>query len=378
MLPIYLTGINTISALGDNETEIIENYRNPQNLNVFRNYGNQTFPIFPAKLPPNYVEDNDYDPVTKIALTSANNLISNLDFNYNDVTVLVGTARGATATLENRHHSFITNNKVVSSTSPLTTLGGISSVIANSIKTTGVAFGGSMTCVSFLQALFLGIALIESGRAIRCLIGGTEAPLTPFTIAQMNALRIYSKIQDNYPCRPLGLDKNTLTLGEGAGFVTIENEDSLKVTKAKPIAKICGISTVREKSITATGIDEEGLGFKASMNQVLLQAELSTVDSIVLHAPGTILGDNAELCAVKSIFPVMPKLYSTKYLTGHTFGASGVLSLHLGLLLLNNKITTHIPYHSELYSGTSLATNSVVINSAGFGGVVASIVIAKV
>ena len=72
------------------------------------------------------------------------------------------------------------------------------------------------------------------------------------------------------------------------------------------------------------------------MKMALKDAGISKVDSIVMHAPGTIQGDENEYKAVKKIFgDELPHLISTKYATGHSFGASG--ALEYGVSYLNAK-----------------------------------------
>jgi 3-oxoacyl-(acyl-carrier-protein) synthase len=60
------------------------------------------------------------------------------------------------------------------------------------------------------------------------LVGGSEAPLTPFTIAQMQALKIYSKEENEYKCQAFDLHKtkNTMVLGEGAAMICLEIDQS--------------------------------------------------------------------------------------------------------------------------------------------------------
>ena len=58
------------------------------------------------------------------------------------------------------------------------------------------------------------------------LVGGSEAALTPFTIAQMQALKLYSKAAHNSPCESMGFQKtkNTMVLGEAAAVAVLEKE----------------------------------------------------------------------------------------------------------------------------------------------------------
>ena len=96
------------------------------------------------------------------------------------------------------------------------------------------------TCYGIpLHAVLNGVAWIQSGLTDKFLAGGTEASLTEFTIAQMNAMKIYASAENaEYPCRAFDLEKkkNTMIIGEGASAICMENG-----TSSKSIAEIIGV-----------------------------------------------------------------------------------------------------------------------------------------
>ncbi len=72
------------------------------------------------------------------------------------------------------------------------------------------------------------------------------------------------------------------------------------------------------------------------------------IDAIVMHAPGTIKGDLSEINAIKAIFgEQLPALTTNKWKLGHTFGASGTLSMELAMLML----ATSGIYSSSIFFG---------------------------
>ena len=81
--------------------------------------------------------------------------------------------------------------------------------------------------------------------------GGSEAPLTPFTVAQMNALKIYAVQKSKYPCRAgdLQKSKNSMVLGEGASIICIE-----KNSTHKPLAYIEGVGYATEPQTNGVGL----------------------------------------------------------------------------------------------------------------------------
>src|SRR5690606_17908311 len=113
---------------------------------------------------------------------------------------------------------------------------------------------------------------------------------------------------------------------------------------------------------------EDGECIASAMQQALLHAAPNSVDAVFLHGPGTVLGDRAEKAAVLALFrDGLPNCYSTKWLFGHTLGASGVLSLLAALWQMQNGRGLEFPYAAE-FENSVRPINTALINSAGFGG----------
>jgi 3-oxoacyl-(acyl-carrier-protein) synthase len=295
------------------------------------------------------------------------------------VGVCLGSSRGATHLLEQYHGEYMADpsRRLPVLASPSTTLGNLSSWVAQDLGLAGIACEQSVTCSSSLHAIGTAIAWLRAGMARRFLAGGTEAPLTGFTLAQMNALRLTQRSDGDWPCRPCGQPpRNTLTLGEGAAVLALElaAEDD-----GRPHVAGCGFA--REMLESSTGISSEGRALRESMTKAIREFTESggrQVDAIVLHAPGTTIGDEAELRAIADVFGTeAPPLVSNKWVIGHTLGASGSLSIDLACSLLRTQSITHFPYPSRAgFRGRSRPIRAVMINATGFGGNAASFIIA--
>ena len=137
--------------------------------------------------------------------------------------VNIGSSRGATGLFEKYHQDFINRGEAHTLSSPTTTLGNVSTWVAQDLQLPAMSLGHSVTCASAMHAVLNGIAWLGSGMVQAMLVGGTEAPLTAFTIAQMQALNLYSKNTDGFACRALDLDKtaNTMVLGEAAATAVL-------------------------------------------------------------------------------------------------------------------------------------------------------------
>lgn len=289
--------------------------------------------------------------------------------------LMLGSSRGASARWEQYYDDFSRGERLSPQASPLTTAGNLATHTAQHLRLQGFAGDSSITCSTALHALLHAVSWLEAGRAQRFLAGGTEAPLTPFTLAQMQALKIYAKAKtNNYPCRALQLDKtsNSMVLGEGSAVFALEREPE------KPLALIHGIGYAQENTPTLTAVSAEGLGLQKAMRQALIEAGTPEIDVIVCHAPGTRRGDQSEWQAIRSVFGEnMPSLASNKWKLGHCLGASGGLSLELALLMLQHQQVPPLPYLTDNSTSRLRGKNirRVMINAQGFGGNAVSIII---
>ena len=207
--------------------------------------------------------------------------------------------------------------------------------------------------------------------ANKFLVGGSEAPLTPFTIAQMKAMRIYAKGNSDYPCRAMDLQKkqNSLVLGEAASIACLE----LGVQK-NTLAVIEGVGYATEVLEHNISISADAVCFQRSMKMALGNIDPDDVDVIVMHAPGTVKGDLSEKAAIEKIFCNKPPFLTTnKWKVGHTFGASGMLSLELAILMMQHDEFIGTPFNK--YASAPEKVKKVMVNAVGFGGNAVSILL---
>lgn len=320
----------------------------------------------------NFLAKNEYyqklDRSVQLALFLADNLNINSKLKTG---VNIGSSRGATEILEKDFEYFLANKNTPVLTSPTSSLGNISSWVGQHLNIDGLAFSHSMTCSTALISLLNALAWIQSGMTKQMIFGGSEAPLTPFTIAQIKAMRIYSNEKD-IPCLA-GLPnktRNTMVLGEGSALFVLEKNPK------NSLAYIKGVGYASESIKHATEISKKGFHFQKSMKAALEMANLETVDIVISHTPGTIKGDNSELFAIEQVFNEnIPFITNNKWKIGHTFGASGGLSLALALEMINKQEAALNPIFKGKNHPKKIET--VMINSAGFGGNSVSIVLSK-
>ncbi|GAB2955735.1 beta-ketoacyl synthase N-terminal-like domain-containing protein [Hymenobacter coalescens] len=290
--------------------------------------------------------------------------------------VSLGSSRGATERLETFHAAFLTHGEAPPAASPLTTLGNVASWVADHAGATAGAISHSSTCSTALQALGNAVAWLRAGLATRYLAGGTEAPLTAFTLAQMQAIGIYSaRPATDWPCRPGAGGASTFVLGEGAAVLALEAVPAAAVRPGELLLESVGFGF--EATGTKTGLSRDGQHFQQAMRQALHLAGCppTDVDLLVLHSPGTRAGDAAERAAVQQVFGAEhPACASNKWQLGHTLGASAALSLDLALHTLRaQQMPPPLPFASWLNERPAPPRiRRVLVNAAGFGGNAAS------
>jgi 3-oxoacyl-(acyl-carrier-protein) synthase len=380
MKKIAITAISSLSALGNNSEEVWENYLSNSH---FLSFDHEKLNVWMQKIPQQQLlcsnlqkEDLKYKSLDKTvlyAIEAARNAIAKSGWQPKDnFGINIGSSRGATALFEKHYQDFLESKTTAVLASPTTTLGNISSWVAHDLQSQGPEISHSITCSTSLHALLNGVAWLNAGMSEKFLIGGSEAPLTPFTIAQMQALKIYSKAssQEDYPC--LAGDflktKNALVLGEGAAMCCLEIEAK------NPEAYILGIGYATEVLESNTSISTEADCFQKSMKMALTNFNNSDIDVIVMHAPGTIKGDLSEMKAIEKIFGThLPLLTTNKWKIGHTFGASGIFSLEMAVLMLKNQTFIGTLFSAE--KTQPKAIKKIMINAVGFGGNAVSVVI---
>lgn len=380
---IAITSLSSISPLGNAPERIWQHYLKEETLISEKTIGNTA--ALAAMLPEdlkNQIEvlrnsESKYkslDDSVLYAIYASRQAIENAGWKAgDDFGINIGSSRGATQLFEKHFQEFLESGKTHTLASPTTTLGNISSWVAHDLNSQGPEISHSITCSTALHALLNGVAWLRSGMAAKFLVGGSEAPLTPFTIAQMNALKIYSKSSDKFPCRAFDLQKtqNSMVLGEGASVACLEVGE-----RPNALAYVEGIGYATEILEHNISISAEAQCFQKSMAMALGDTHPDEVDVIVMHAPGTLKGDSSEVKAIQMVFgDRLPMLTTNKWKIGHTFGASGMLNIELALLMLQHQQFISVPYAAAQKERTSF--RKIMVNAVGFGGNAVSILLAK-
>ena len=262
----------------------------------------------------------------------------------------------------------------------------ISAILGTAYKLKGINYSISSACATSAHCIGHGADLIKSGQQDIVIAGGGEDLhwSSSNLFDAMGALS--SNFNDNPSSASRAYDKNRdgFVISGGSGMVILEEEEHAKKRNANILAKLTGYYA------TSDGYDmvaPSGEGALRCMKGAM-QNHGSDVDYINTHGTSTPVGDVAELKAIKELFKNdIPVISSTKSMTGHSLGATGVQEAIYSIMMLKEKFiapSINIDELCDEAEGVNIATetiekdvNSVLSNSFGFGGTNASLVISN-
>lgn len=242
----------------------------------------------------------------------------------------------------------------------------------------------STGCPSSLQALAHGAALIESGVADGCLVGGTDAPLSPVAFAALTRTNELSTSTDPLrACRPFDSAHAGMVLSEGSTFLLLEASDRARARGATIYATVLGGAfSCDAQGMYAT--EASGAAAAGAIRRLLGSAALRAdeIDYICAHANSSPLFDGKEItvlsAALGECLPGIP-ISSIKGVLGHPFGASGAFQTAAAALAIRDGVVpptagleTPAPEcRAQHVIGAPLQRplRRVLITSYGYGGV---------
>lgn len=194
----------------------------------------------------------------------------------------------------------------------------------------GFSAGVTTACASGTTAIGESFLAIRYGRFDVCLTGGTEAPITPISVAGFSNMKALSTSRD--PLRasiPFDAERSGFVIGEGAGSLVLESLDHALTRGAEILAEICGYGATSD-AYHVTSPDPEGEAAAMAMALAVADAglELGEIGYINAHGTSTELNDKYETLAIHRCFDGHAghlAVSSTKGVTGHLLGAAGAV-----------------------------------------------------
>ncbi|HST58538.1 MAG TPA: beta-ketoacyl-ACP synthase II, partial [Longimicrobium sp.] len=239
-------------------------------------------------------------------------------------------------------------------------------------------------CASGAHAVGNAFRTIKYGEADVMLAGGTEATVSPTTIAGFANMTALSTRNDSpeTASRPFDAGRDGFVLGEGAGMVLMEELEHARARGATIIAEVVGFGQTAD-AYHITSPAEGGEGAVRAMRAAMKEAgaEVSEVDYVNAHGTSTPANDKNESMAIATALGDRAReiiVGSTKSMTGHTLGAAGgVEAVISALVCRHGKIPPTINYETPdpdctLNYGTEgmieRPVRLALSNSFGFGG----------
>ena len=245
----------------------------------------------------------------------------------------------------------------------------------------------SSACTSASHAIGYSFEAIKYGLIDMMIAGGAEelCPSEAYVFDTLYATSTKNSTPNLTPC-PFDKDRDGLVLGEGAGFLVLESEESVKKRGIVPIAEVVGFGSTSD----GTHITQPNPNtMKEAMALALKSANLNPKDIkyINAHATATTLGDIAESKATNEIFGENIAISSTKSYLGHTLGACGGIEAIFSIEMMRQNLfypTINLKNIDEkcaklnyLRDITNIKTDYVMSNNFAFGGVNTSLIFKK-
>ena len=240
----------------------------------------------------------------------------------------------------------------------------------------GPAFVVSSACSSSAKVFGNAARMIAAGICDAAVVGGVDT-LCLTTLYGFHSLQLTS----SGPCRPYDVERDGISIGEGAGFALLERPERA----AGGSVRLLGVGESCDAHHMSTP-HPEGLGAKLAMQAALDSAGLSSadIDYINLHGTASRTNDAAEDRAVCELFGTGTACSSTKGATGHLLGAAGITEAVISIIAIERglmpgsantrRLDPALRGH-YLLDGRVAPVRRVLTNSFGFGGSNCSLVL---
>ena len=388
-MKIFVTGLGVISAAGIGEAGTLECFRSGR-----RNAGPVSLfkseiisPVFEVK---NFTKDyyGERLRTLNLCLAALEDALADAGLSRNDlkgkrIGVAMGTTVGSILNDLDFYREYREKGSASMAAVDRYLESNLASVTHSFLATVGPSITVVNACASGADAIGIAMSWMRAGLCDLALAGGADemnrVPLCGFA-----SLGILS----DSLCAPFDRDRSGLNLGEGAGVLVLENENSLKKRGAKARAIVRGYGTSND-AFHLTSPDPDGQGLEKAIAKALQEAAIGPSEIAFINAHGTATKDNdsVEGRVLHRLFGADIPFLSTKGYTGHTLGAAGGLEAIFSIFALENgwlpesagfeNADPAIPM-TPVKELTEVDGRFALSTSLGFGGCDAALVIEKI
>jgi 3-oxoacyl-[acyl-carrier-protein] synthase II len=308
---------------------------------------------------------------------------------------MMGTALGGVGYAEEQLGIYLTQGlRAVDATLALAVFGGAASCnIAIEFGLRGPNSTNAMSCASGTIAIGDAFRQIRDGYADVMIAGGSEAPLAPLCYGAFALIRAMSTRNDDpaHASRPFDRDRDGFVMGEGAAVLVLEERSRAVARGARVYAEVLGYGTTNDAH-HMTAPRPDGSQAARCMRLALADAhvEPGDIQYVNAHGSSTPLNDPVETQAIKQVLGDSARVTpvsSTKGYYGHALGASGAIETAICSLAIDRgwlPPTVNLETPDEDCDldyipgfGRQRDVDTILTNSFGFGGINASLVIAR-
>ena len=405
---IVVTGMGSLTCLGDSVDEFWENLKN--GVSGIRRISQVDPESFPCKVSgevQNFVPSEWMDTkeskrmgrFSQLAVAAAKEAVEQSNFigkvKSDRIGVLIGTGSGGLP--ETDKQASVKENRGVMRMSPFYIPSMLANMASANISRIYGATGYNSTCITACaastQAIGEAAEIIKNNKADIVITGGSESGICEIGMggfSTMHALTTWDG-DPSKASRPFDAKRDGFAPSEGAGILILETEEHALNRGAKPIAEISGFG-VTSDAFHLVQPHKDGLGASKAMNLAIEDAgiNIDQIDYINAHGTSPPTNDRIETLAIKNTFKDLAKkipISSTKSMIGHSLGASGALEIiacikstleniiHPTINQENSDPDCDLNYVPNIK--ISKDVNYALSNSFGFGGQNACIVIKK-
>ncbi|MCW5197598.1 beta-ketoacyl synthase N-terminal-like domain-containing protein [Buchnera aphidicola] len=409
MKRVVITGIGLISSIGNNKFEVLKSLKNgfsgiffsnemkelgmksnvwgkiflnfnTKNSNKFLKYMNTetlfSYLAMKDAIKDSFLKKSEYQRNTKVGIIIGSGFCSSRNYLLNLKNKL--HIKNVCNNLD--HVNIYTIFKIMNSS--------ISACLSTFFNIYGISYSISSACATSSNCIGHAYELIKSGKQDIMFAGGAEA-LTLETASYFDKINVLSKNFNDNPkisSRVYDINRDGFVISEGSGIIVLEELNSALLRNAHIYGEIISYSS-NSNGYSLFMPSQKGIErcIKSSIKKIKKQ----TIECINVHATSTKIGDIKEINAIKKVFKnqFIPYISSTKSMTGHSLGASGVHEIIFLLLMLENNfiapsiniknLDPEIKDIKIITCYTKIKLNIVMSNSFGFGGVNTVIIFKK-
>lgn len=287
------------------------------------------------------------DRFTQLAVVAAGEALEqagwgeDLPYDPTEVGCVIGTGIGGISTIESQHELLLERGPAA--ISPLCVPQMMANAAAGAVAIRhglkGECYGTVSACAAGAQAIGAGMRMLERGDVRAVVVGGSEAAVTPLSIAAFAGMGATSKLGIS---RPFDRRRDGFIIAEGAGVLVLEDAAAAAEREASVLGRMTGYgATADAHHLTAP--DPDGDGAARAISAALADAgiEPGEVDYINAHGTSTPLNDRSETEAIKRVFgerATSIPVSSLKSAIGHLLGAAGAVETVATALALDRAV----------------------------------------